>query len=451
MSFMDLVRTVWSNLNRMRGRVALTAIGVIIGTAAVLVLVSLGVGLQRSATGNLGSIGDLTRITVVAKQGPIVIAEPASVRRGVSGGKVGGPSSPTTPNPLNDEALQRIAALEGVLVVTPFQNINGPFTLTANRAQAYSNIVGIDPTVTDKLGWKLASGTGELKSGQAIAGARIGDQFFDPRRGRPVPIRDLQGLSLKLEVQRYGSEGITGTRTQRITIVGVLAPQGENDYQLFMPLKDVLALNDYVQGRRFDPKKDSYNQAIVKTVSSRQVPAVQQKIREMGFDAYSLQDAVQGVNSFFRTLQAILGGIGGIALLVAAVGIANTLTMAIYERTKEIGLMKALGATNRDVMSIFLGEAGSIGFLGGLLGVLCGLGAGVVINLFAASALSNASPGVGPIIPPGPGSSTGAILHTPLWLLPFAVIFATGVGLVSGVYPALRAAALDPLRALKYE
>lgn len=451
MSFTDLIRTVWSNLNRMRGRVALTAIGVIIGTAAVLVLVSLGVGLQRSATGSLGNIGDLTRITVIARQGPVVIAEPASVRRVVSGSKMGGPSGPTNQNPLNDEALQHIAALDGVLIVTPYQNINGPFTITANRAQAYSNIVGIDPAVVDKLGWKLASGTGELKSGQAIAGARIGDQFFDPRRGRPVPIRDPQGLSLKLEVQRYGPEGVTGTRTQRITIVGVLAPQGENDYQLFMPLKDVLALNDYVQGRRFDPKKDSYNQAIVKTVSSRQVPAVQQKIREMGFDAYSLQDAVQGVNSFFRTLQAILGGIGGIALLVAAVGIANTLTMAIYERTKEIGLMKALGATNRDVMSIFLGEAGSIGFLGGLLGVLCGLGAGVVINLFAASALSNASPGVGPIIPRGPGGATGPILHTPLWLLPFAVIFATGVGLVSGVYPALRAAALDPLRALKYE
>ncbi|MCC7352960.1 MAG: ABC transporter permease [Anaerolineae bacterium] len=218
-----------------------------------------------------------------------------------------------------------------------------------------------------------------------------------------------------------------------------------------MSLKDVIALNDYIQGRRFDPKKDGYNQVVVKTASSRQVPAVQQKIREMGFDAYSLQDAVQGINSFFRVLQAILGGIGGIALLVAAVGIANTLTMAIYERTKEIGLMKAVGATNRDVMSIFLGEAGSIGFLGGVIGVLFGLGAGVVINLFAASALGNSSPGVGPIIPPGPGGVSGDILHTPLWLLPFAVVFATGVGLVSGVYPALRATALDPLRALKYE
>ncbi|MCC7355681.1 MAG: ABC transporter permease, partial [Anaerolineae bacterium] len=192
MSFTDLVRTVWSNLNRMRGRVALTAIGVIIGTAAVLVLVSLGFGLQRSATGNLGSIGDLTRITVVARQGPggpIIVDGVASVR---GGGKVGGPSGPENQNPLNDEALQRIAALDGVLVVTPYQNINGPFTLTANRAQAFPNIVGIDPAAVDKLDLKLASGKRELKSGQVIAGARIGDQFFDPRRGRPVPIRDLQ-------------------------------------------------------------------------------------------------------------------------------------------------------------------------------------------------------------------------------------------------------------------
>ncbi len=452
MSFGDLLRTVWSNLNRMRGRVALTAIGVTIGTAAVLVLVSLGVGLQRSATGSLGSIGDLTRITVMPRQGagggPVVIVEPirggggSTTRRGASSG---GAKQPL----LNDEALQRIAALEGVLVVTPFQNINAPYTLFAHRSQGYANVVGIDPAVADKLGWKLASGTLSLASGQAVAGARIGDGFFDPRRGRPLPIRDLQGLSLKLEVQRYGAEGVTGTRTQRLTIVGVLQPQGESDYQIFLPLKDVLALNDYAQGKRFDPKKDSYSQAIVKTVSSRQVPLVQQKIREMGFDAYSLQDAVQGVNTFFRVLQAILGGIGGIALLVAAVGIANTLTMAIYERTREIGLMKALGATNRDVMSIFLGEAGSIGFLGGVVGALCGLGAGVVINLFAASALSNPTPGMPVSVLPGGG--TGAIIHTPLWLIPFAVAFATGVGLVSGVYPALRAAALDPLRALRYE
>lgn len=453
MSFTDLLHTVWANLNRMRGRVALTAIGVIIGTAAVLVLVSLGVGLQRSATGTLGNIGDLTRITVMPRQGagggPVVIVEPVGGKGGSVSRRQSASGSASGQVLLNDEALQRIAALDGVLVVTPFQNINAPYTLIANRAQGYANVVGIDPAAADKLGWKLASGTGQLASGQAVAGARIGDGFFDPRRGRQTPIRDLQGLSLKLEVQRYGAEGVTGTRTQRITIVGVLQPQGESDYQIFLPLKDVIALNEYAQGKRFDPKKDSYSQAIVKTTSSRLVPTVQQKIREMGFDAYSLQDAVQGVNSFFRVLQAVLGGIGGIALLVAAVGIANTLTMAIYERTKEIGLMKALGATNRDVMSIFLGEAGAIGFLGGMIGALCGLGAGAVINLFAASALSGStSGGMGGIIPSGAG---GSIIHTPLWLLPFAVAFATGVGLVSGVYPALRAAALDPLRALRYE
>lgn len=135
---------------------------------------------------------------------------------------------------------------------------------------------------------------------------------------------------------------------------------------------------------------------------------------------------------------------GAIALLVAAFGIANTMTMAIYERTKEIGIMKAIGATNNDVLRIFLSEAGAIGFTGGVFGVGIGWAIGQVIQLVVANMV------LGSADRP-PGEPVPSIVVTPVWLMGFTLVFATLVGVVSGIYPALRAAGMKPLRALRTE
>jgi putative ABC transport system permease protein len=135
---------------------------------------------------------------------------------------------------------------------------------------------------------------------------------------------------------------------------------------------------------------------------------------------------------------------GEIALLVAAIGIANTMTMSILERTREIGLMKAVGATNRDVLSIFLGEAAGIGFLGGLGGALIGWLLAQAINVMALGRLASQAAEQGGIPP-------SLAIYTPLWLILFALIFSTLIGMISGLYPALRAATMIPVQALKYE
>jgi putative ABC transport system permease protein len=184
---------------------------------------------------------------------------------------------------------------------------------------------------------------------------------------------------------------------------------------------------------------------IVKAENPEVVIDIADQINTLGYQANTPQTVVEGINSFFLVLQVIFGGVGAIALLVAAIGIANTMAMAILERTREIGLMKAVGATNKDVLSIFLGEAAGIGFIGGLGGVILGWASSAVLNVVAISYYaSQASTN-------GGGSSLTMAASTPFWLPIFALVFATIVGLLSGLYPALRAATLVPVTALKYE
>jgi putative ABC transport system permease protein len=213
---------------------------------------------------------------------------------------------------------------------------------------------------------------------------------------------------------------------------------------MYMSLEDVTAFNEWALGRRINRNRDGYSQAIVKVDDVGHVLDIADTITALGYQTYTPQSFVQGINSFYVILQVIFGGVGAIALLVAAIGIANTMAMAILERTREIGLMKAIGATNRDVLSVFLGEAAGIGFIGGLGGVLVGWSAGQVLNVVALAYLAGQSAQTG-----GPPPSVA--VYTPSWLPVFTLVFSTLIGLLSGLYPALRAATLIPVNALKYE
>ncbi|RLC61886.1 MAG: hypothetical protein DRI80_07705 [Chloroflexota bacterium] len=423
-----------SNLGRMKARVAMTATGVVIGTAAVIVLVSLAAGLQRSAARDLGSIGELTEITIFS----------SGVIR-----SFGGSSQAQDEAVLNDQALDEFRKLPGVVAVTPQEPLLGGGTLRLNRLLGSARIVGIDPTQVEHLDFALASGTDRLGRWQALVGARVAESFFDPRTQRQVKEPpDLQGQGLQLILSKVGDDGHPVERIVRLRVTGVLEEAGrQEDYTLYLALNDVLELNGWFTGRRPNPGREGYSQALVKVADPDQVLAVEQEILRQGFVAYSARSMLQQLNVFFLVIQGIFGGIGAIALIVAAFGIANTMTMAIYERTREIGLMKAVGATNRDVMSVFLAEAGGIGLLGGIGGVLLGMGLGKLLDLIAGTYLAAQAVQSGA----SPEDVVISIIYTPLWLPIFALLFAALVGVVSGVYPAVRAASLSPIAALKYE
>jgi putative ABC transport system permease protein len=435
MTLRDLVKLVLSNLSRMRGRVFMTALGVLIGTMAIVVLVALGLGLQKSATGSLSEFGPLNQITVL----------PGSVVRAFGGGGTTTTSEEAT---LTPAALDRFRTIPGVDAVTPYLYVYGS-QVKLNRLEGFASLIGVAPTAARGLGFTAAQGSERLGNWTVLAGARAGENFYDPRfPGAQIEPLDLYGETLVMDLERQNAEGDLERRRVRLRVGGVLEERGgQDDSTLFISLDDAEDLNAWISRERVNRARTGYDQAIVVVDDPGRVLEVEAELTDDGYFAYSASSSLQGINLLFAIMQAVFGGIGAIALLVAAIGIANTMTMAILERTREIGLMKAVGATNRDVLSVFLGEAAGIGFLGGLGGVAFGWAAGQVISVL--SQVYFAGQGGQPGIIGGPPLALA--VETPAWLMVGTLLFATLVGLVSGLYPALRAATLVPVLALKYE
>ena len=444
MKLKELISLILLNLNRRKGRVLLTSIGVVIGTAAVVVLVSLAMGLQQNANEQFGSVAEMSQITVMPNWEAAVALE--------SSVSSTSPTQYNEPDPITSDVLAELAAIPGVAHVIPRQYLMAGGMMKFGRLETYANIIGIGTDDISALGNEMASGTSEIRKGTILVGEQVLNSFYNlsARPGQdPTELPDLQGQTVTLELSKWSSDE-SGNYTEtkkviRLQVAGIIkSSRSEADYSVYMSLEQVQDINGWVMGRRVNPDQDGYDMVLVVAEDRTLVLDITAQINEMGFMAYTSQEYIQSVNSFFVVLQIIFGGVGGVALLVAAIGIANTMTMAILERTREIGLMKAVGATNQDVLSIFLGEAAGIGFIGGIGGIVVGILVGKLIDVFGsvymAGQASSAYGGVG-----------GISVSTPIWLMLFAVLFSTLIGLLSGLYPALRAARLVPVEALKYE
>lgn len=447
MGLSDLLSLILDNLGRRKTRVALTAIGVVIGTAAIVVLVSLAIGLQRNANQQLGGIGDLTQIQVMPKFGDA--GSGGKVVMFSSGGFSASSGATSNQKLITNQSLEELAAFPGVTYVIPRDNLQTGGVISYQKLETFASIIGVGIPDLSVLGIKAKSGRLTLERGAVVVGSMVAANFYDPRprAGQPTPAPpDLQDGTIKLTLVKISSDGSTEVRkSYPLRVVGVVAEtRAEPDYSIYMPIEDITMMNEWALGRRINRNRDGYSQALVKVEDLDKVLDITDQIKALGYEAYTPQSFVQGINSFYLVLQVIFGGVGAIALLVAAIGIANTMAMAILERTREIGLMKAVGATNRDVLSVFLGEAAGIGFIGGVGGVFLGWIAGQVINVLALAYLAGQTAQQG-------GPPPTVAVYTPAWLPAFALVFATLIGLISGLYPALRAASLVPVTALKYE
>jgi putative ABC transport system permease protein len=451
MNLHDLLPLILANLKRCKSRVTMTALGVAIGTAAVIVLVSLGAGLQRQARASLLSGGGLTQLRVNAPVNYLTDLNDPSMPQGRE-------LEPLNWTVMDDRTLTEFRSWPGVVSVAPVETLMAQCKVEYGKLVGYPTFYGVESGTLEDWDLALESGTLELGRGQAVVGSRVArsfrsaEQINQRARGTaasepPQQVPDLQGASLRLRMTRFTEDGTAVEKTVRLQVVGVLAPCGwRHDYALYMPMRDALEFSTWAQGKRREPGRQGYTEVVIDTADLKSVLDVETRITEMGFSVWSDRQQAEETNAYFATLQAVLGAIGAVALLVAAFGIANTMLMAIYERTREIGLMKAVGASTQDVTRVFLAESGFIGLLGGTGGIVIGLLVNGIINLISRAVVAEQVAN-GAVRLDGPSAAA----FTPLWLPLFAIAFATLVGVLSGAYPARRAAVLDPIQALKYE
>jgi putative ABC transport system permease protein len=425
--FSELAGLAVHNLMRARARLAMTAGGVLVGTAAVTILIALTIGLQRSAEAGIGSSTMLTEINVYVGYNPSQDVE-AEIPR------------------LTPAAVQEFWNIPNVVAVIPTVYFYGGELLVGDL-RGGAQILGIDSRLLSYLNVTMAQGELAIGESAAIIGAAVGDNFFDPESEEgftPVKV----DLMAQPPTVRYFT---TQAQEEEIDLAvnGIIAPGTSYDYTIFLPIEQVIELNGAINGTEYDPETFVYDQVNVYASSRETVMQVSDAIKEMGFGAGGMGEYLNQINGFFTTMRVVLGGVGSVALLVAAFGVANTMTMAILERTREIGLMKAVGARDRDILTVFLCEAALVGLVGGL----AGMGVSLVLQRLINEAVRNAPQGQGGAVflPVDPTQLGDGLVVIPPELALFTLTLATVVGIAAGLFPALRAARMTTVVALKTE
>lgn len=434
MNSIDLFRMGFQNLWRRKLRTFLTVLGVIIGTSSIIVMLSLGFGMSEAFESQVSQFGDLTTINVVKQW----IDQPMPGQKKVT---------------LDETAAMTFRELPNVSAVSPVIETYG--TIKIGKYESGVPIRGVDPSTMEEFGFEAAEG--RLLDGHdkltVVFGSDMATTFSNPnsRVWREADV-DLMNDRMKLSLDSGGSmyppdQGgeIKKPKDYDIKSAGILTEGNwETSYGVYMPLAEVESLikeQEEAQGVRQDRNKGKeYEQVNVKVNDIENVAAVQETIKSMGHEAYSLNDQLESFQQTSFVIQAVLGGIGAISLLVAAIGIANTMIMSIYERTKEIGVMKVIGASIDDIKRLFLLESALIGLFGGILGIVVSYGISYVMNLFGGQFMGAMM---------GGGEANISII--PIWLVFAAMLFSALIGVVSGYFPARRAMSLSALDAIRTE
>lgn len=464
MNFLDLLTMSASNLWRRKLRTCLTVLGVIIGTASIVVMLSLGFGLKRSYMQQIESSGSLTTVNVYSGSDFYFGEEDSSSSEKIE---------------LTDDVIEEIAQIEHVKFVSPV--LSTSIILKQGIYQANVSVLAMSADAMEKMNIPLESGSIPQDNDELryIIGNQVICDFYNAKTESypywdtgELPKVDFTGdFFVIYDTDAYyqaqwGSDDDSATSVQPpkkyITSNFSLVSGGVNEYSEYSynvytnietfktQLKKVFK-NKAVPGQ---PTTKSgkpysywvYNEAYVQVDDFNYVTEVQKTISEMGLQAQSNAEYVESTQKQFSTIQMALGGIGSVALFVAAISIANTMMMSIYERTKEIGIIKVLGCSLGNIRSLFLMEAAFIGFIGGFLGLILSYALSAILNKLLGSSFGSY---VGMM---GTGEEASvAISYIPPWLSILSLVFAVLVGVIAGFLPAVRAMKLSPLSAIKTE
>ena len=438
MSNKDILGLCASNLLRRKTRTILAVIGVIVGVCAIVVMVSIGVGLKVGFQNQLEGFGNLHTIEIYNYGG-------------------GGGFGDSGKQQLDDTTIKKMEKIPGLTAITPV--LGSYMTIGIGDMKAEASIQGVDPAFISKMNYDLDEGRllngGDADSNVLLFGRNVACQFYDPRKSYGADWNNTEPTVNVIQKGIITSDWTWGTSDQGTSEiqyetfecegVGLLASmEDETSYRVYMPIKalqKIIDSNTKAEGGAVSTQKPTYNNALAYVDDIDKVTEVSKTIKEeYGFQTYSLNDMLQELQQTASMIEMVLGGIGAISLLVAAIGIANTMIMSVYERTREISVMKVIGASLKDIQKMFLLEAGMIGFGGGVIGIGLSYGISFLMNTTLSGVISGLI-----------GSGNGPASVIPWWLAIGALAFATMVGILSGWAPARRAMNLSVLEGLKNE
>lgn len=451
------------NLTRRKSRTILTVLGVVVGCCAIVTMMSIGFGVQNSQQIMLEGMGDLTLIQVYSNGRKDSKLDDTAIRK-----------------------FQNIANVDVAVGKTQLNNVG--MTVYAGNNDRYQmqwvQVIGINKDAMEKFGFQLLEGAYPKQPFEVLAGQYTAYNLmdtmrpegqnmisrwdymytYDPNTGMmtendpsalPDPYMKLNGQTLKLELYSY--ENFDVKKYQEIKVTGVVKEDYNKDYAtsegLIFFTTDLQALQ-----KMFYPsssQKMEYSEIYVKAKDISQVADIENDIKKMGYSTYSMESVRKPLEEEARKQQMMLGGLGAVSLFVAALGICNTMIMSISERTREIGVMKALGCYLGNIRTVFLLEAGFIGLIGGIIGSVLSFLISVGMNFFTNAAAQSIEvtdfATFWTKLTTAMDVANSPMSIVPLWLYGFAIVFSIIIGLGSGFYPANKAVHISAMEAIKRE
>lgn len=485
MSFLDILHLALRNLRQAKLRAILTTMGVIVGVSVIVTMVSFGLGLQSNMLARFKALDLFNEIQVFGRGLSTLAGLDRPARRDEGeGGSNRGRSNRTATRILDDAGIKEMAAIPGVAYVEP--NVNFSAFVRSNGKLLTVPIGGTNiPNASTRFQHFAA---GQMISAPNAEEAVVSERFvrdFGYEKPADAVGKTLELLAPPEEKKSEQDEGeeetpnffgiplddpgldesSPGVQTRTFRIAGVLGTIKEGAGQgglrgmmpgagIYVPLpmahawslqhrgpmsRVALALARQ-GGNLSEGQTEGYDSAVVRVSDPVELTEVRKKITELGFGSFSIVDELDQIRTVFLIIDSVLGLLGGISLLVASFGIANTMIMSILERTREIGIMKAIGAEDREIKLIFFVEAAVIGVVGGVIGVLVAWGIDGLANRLAYRFILKPQ-----------GASFIDFFDLPPYLWLGAILFALIVSILAALYPASRAARIDPVRALRHD
>ncbi len=398
MKIIDLLYLVFQGVKSRIIRTLYTTLGVAIGIAAILFLVSLGYGLQKILLERITTAESLLTLDVASPESKIIS--------------------------LDDNIIKKISEISGVEKISPGAVFPGQVVFNELTSESVINLVDSD---FFSLGGVIP------KSGRFFIKDEKNKIVIDSRIPELFGLKDTKILGTKIKISVFvpvaeAEEGVVQTfePDTEFEVVGVIEG-GDTTANIFLRKEDL------------GMPVEEYQFAKVKVKENKVLEEVRDRLISMGFMVSALSDTVSQANKIFGAIQIILGIFGVVGLIVAGIGLINTMSITLLERTSEIGIMRALGASTKDIKVLFLMESTICGFLGGIFGVILGIGTGQLLN-FGVNILARSL-----------GGQSMGLFYYPVWFIIFIILLSIFVGFIAGFWPARRAGSLNPLQALRYK